>query len=113
MINTEDLSIQTKRFVALLEEASYYDAHEALEQIWFPLRHTPNLEVNFIRGCINAAVSFELMKRNRPHAALKPWDFYQKQRLHLSRLPAEHLRYYQRICATIDAIYFSLKEYHE
>ena len=45
-----------------LEEGRYYDAHEDLEQIWFPRRFEDDNEVKLWKGIINAAVCFELIK---------------------------------------------------
>ena len=65
-------------FVSCINEARYFDAHEALEEVWFPRRFEDNSEMKLIKGFINAAVSFELIKRGRPDASAKVWKNYEK-----------------------------------
>ncbi len=66
------------RYVECINEQRFYDAHEALEEIWFPRRFEENDEMKLIKGFINAAVSFELIKRGRPEASQKVWKNYEK-----------------------------------
>jgi len=73
-------------FLACLREQRYYDAHEVLEEIWFPVRADKTPEVLLLKGLINASVSFELQKRGRPHKAPGPWNVYLKYREHLPTL---------------------------
>lgn len=65
-------------FIRSLEEERYYDAHEDLEAIWFPRRFESNDEVLLWKGFINAAVSFELIKRGRLKPAETAWQTYRK-----------------------------------
>jgi len=65
-------------FVVCINEARYYDAHETLEKIWFPRRFDRTPEMNLIKGFINAAVSFEVIKRGRHKSAKKVWETYEK-----------------------------------
>jgi hypothetical protein len=66
------------QFVKQINETLYYEAHETLEQIWFPRRFEKDKEILLIKGFINAAVSFELIKRGRPEASNKAWKNYEK-----------------------------------
>jgi len=65
-------------FILCINEARYFDAHEALEEVWFPRRFEESAEMKLIKGFINAAVSFELIKRGRPKASSKVWKNYEK-----------------------------------
>jgi len=73
-------------FLACLEEERYYDAHEVLEAVWFPMRFEKTPEVLLLKGLINASVSFELYKRGRPHKAPGPWNVYMKYRVNLQQI---------------------------
>ena len=66
------------RFKKLLEKELYFEAHEALEEFWFPNRFNKTDEILLIKGFINAAVSFELKKRGRYKASLKPFSTFEK-----------------------------------
>lgn len=67
-----------EEYLKCLYAERFFDAHEALESIWFDRRFEQNDEIKILKGLINAAVSFELMKRNRPLAAQKVWKTYLK-----------------------------------
>lgn len=61
-----------------LKSELFFEAHEALEVLWFPRRFEDSYEVRLLRGFINAAVSFELIKRGKIEASKKPWSTYLK-----------------------------------
>nr|WP_275855651.1 DUF309 domain-containing protein [Sulfurimonas sp. MAG313] len=65
-------------YIVCINETRYFDAHETLEKIWFPRRFEKSPEMNLIKGFINAAVSFEVIKRGRPESAEKVWKTYEK-----------------------------------
>lgn len=71
---------QFNEYLKCLYEERFFDAHEALESIWFDRRFEISDEIKILKGFINAAVSFELIKRNRPQAAQKVWQNYLKYR---------------------------------
>ena len=77
---SKDYSSYIARFHLCLDEERFYDAHEALEEVWFPRRFEDDMEMKLIKGFINAAVSFELTKRGRPKPATKAWGNYEKYR---------------------------------
>jgi len=66
------------QFILYINETKYYEAHEALEEIWFPRRFEDNVEMKLIKGFINAAVSFELIKRGRPESSERVWKNFEK-----------------------------------
>jgi len=82
-------------FLACLNEERYYDAHEALEELWFPLRMQKTPEVLLLKGLINASVSFELHKRGRPHKASGPWSVYMKYREYLPQIGGQNPLYFE------------------
>jgi hypothetical protein len=81
-------------FLACLDEERYYDAHEALEALWFPVRCEKTPEVLLLKGLINASVSFELHKRGRAHKAAGPWNVYMKYRVHLTKIGGKNPLYF-------------------
>ncbi len=101
------ISIQNacRRFVRCIESAAYYEAHEALEALWFPRRFEGTDEVRLIRGYINASVAFELLERGRPVPAQRVWGTYLKYRPLLSRMPASTRETYQIVEKVLDAEY--------
>lgn len=87
-------------FALSLIEGRYYDAHEDLEPLWYPHRFEDNDEVRLWKGFINAAVSFELIKRGRTNASEIAWQTYLKYRVILDPLITPHKELY----VTIDAL---------
>ncbi|MCK9371939.1 MAG: DUF309 domain-containing protein [Sulfuricurvum sp.] len=65
-------------FLLSIREGRYYDAHEDFEVLWYPRRFEDNDEVRLWKGFINAAVSFELIKRERPGPSRTAWNTYRK-----------------------------------
>ena len=85
-----------EEFELCLVEERFYDAHEALEEIWFPRRFENSAEMSLLKGFINAAVSFELVKRQRIAQSKKVWKNYLKYRQLLFKTETQHLnRLYQ------------------
>ncbi len=95
MINTKNLEKEILKFIECLKQENFYDAHEALEILWFPLRKTPNDEVNLLRGYINASVSFELYKKGRFASSEKVWKNFIKYQLLVDMVPLVHQVHYR------------------
>ena len=98
------------KFLNCLEEERFYDAHEVLEQLWFPRRFENNDEMKLLKGYINAAVSFELLKRGRKDSAKKVYNSYLKYkdlRLHVSSLDTKQ---YEKIEKKIETIRISFDD---
>lgn len=74
----DEYDVLIDAFVKQVNEALFYEAHETLEQIWFPRRFEDDDEMRLIKGFINAAVSFELIKRGRPESSHRVWKNYEK-----------------------------------
>ncbi len=62
----------------LITQHKFFEAHEVLEEFWFPRRKDKTKEVLIVKGFINAAVSFELKKRGREKNSKKIWQVYLK-----------------------------------
>ena len=96
---------QMDAFRLCLDEQRFYDAHEALEEIWFARRFEDDDEMKLLKGLINAAVSFELYKRNRPLQSKKVWKNYLKYRPLLRKINPTSLNKYHQLCRHIETIH--------
>jgi len=92
-------------FIECLDEQRYFDAHEALEIVWFPRRFEDDNEVKLLKGFINAAVSFELAKRGKHEQSKKVWQNYLKYKELLHKTNSPHIKLYQQT-----AIYLESKQ---
>jgi hypothetical protein len=99
---SRDYTEYLEQFVCCLDEERFYDAHEALEVIWFPRRFEDDLEMKLIKGFINAAVSFELTKRGRPDSAAKVWTNYEKYRPLLDAFTSCNTPFYEALSIRIE-----------
>jgi hypothetical protein len=91
-------------FQACLREERFYDAHEVLEELWFPRRFEDNNEIKLLKGFINAAVSFELFKRGRRKQSKKVWYNYLKYRQLLFHVQSPYLNEYYKLSRSLDTI---------
>ncbi len=91
-------------FAHSLAEERYYDAHEDLESLWFPRRFEDDNEVKLWKGFINAAVSFELIKRGRREASERAWQNYLKYCELLGKFETEHYEMYVKIIKIIEKL---------
>jgi hypothetical protein len=96
-----------EEFMLCLNEKRYYDAHEALEEIWFPRRFEKDEEMLLLKGFINASVSLELHKLNRKIPSKKAWNTYLKYRPLLYKINSPYKNHYHFISRHLDAIYHS------
>ncbi len=98
--------VKIEEFKVCLNEERYYDAHEALEEIWFPRRFdTTDKEVMLLKGFINAAVSFELHKLSKIKQGKKIWMTYLKYRQLLFKVKSPYLNDYYQLSRVIEAKY--------
>ncbi|MDA7817926.1 DUF309 domain-containing protein [Sulfurimonas sp.] len=84
-------------FKDLLDESRFYDAHESLEEIWFPRRFEDDAEMKLLKGFINASVSFELIKKGRLESSDKVWKNYIKYIPLLDVVESEFKKDYESI----------------
>ena len=101
---SNDYTVYLDRFVLCLDEERFYDAHEALEEVWFPRRFEDDHEVKLIKGFINAAVSFELTKKGRPTPATRVWENYEKYRPLLEMFTSVNTPYYTRLSQRVEVL---------
>jgi len=84
-------------FYLFIKKCEYYEAHEVLEDVWFPRRFEKDEDILIIKGFINASVAFELVKKGRMEAAKKAWKVYLKYSPLLENSTSEHLLIYKEI----------------
>jgi len=99
---SKDYTEYLDRFVVCLEEERFYDAHEALEEVWFPRRFEDKEEMKLLKGFINAAVSFELTKRGRLDPATRAWKNYEKYRPLLDAFNSVNTSYYKVLALRLE-----------
>ena len=87
-----------------IDEKRYYDAHEAIEELWFPRRFEDSNELKLLKGFINAAVSFELIKRQRKKPSQRAWATYIKYRQLLYKIDSPLLNEYHQLARYVEAI---------
>ena len=90
-----------------LNEKRFYDAHEVLEEIWFPRRFEEDAEVKLLKGFINAAVSFELLKKRRIPQSKKVWLNYLKYRQLLFKVDSPYLNDYYQLSRKIEFLRYN------
>ena len=91
-----------KEFTLCIDEKRYYDAHEALEKIWYPRRFEDDNEVKLLKGFINASVCFELIKRGREKPSKRAWMNYLKYRPLLYKVESPFLNNYHMLARKIE-----------
>jgi len=91
-----------KDFSLCLDEERFYDAHEVLEEIWYPLRFEESNEIQLLKGFINASVSFELIKKGRIKQSKIPWLTYLKYRQFLFKTSSSKIQIYYNIFQSIE-----------
>jgi len=100
-----------EKYKTLIESEEYYNAHEALESLWFKRRFEESCEVKVLKGFINAAVSFELHKRKRTKQSKKVWKNYLKYRSKLFfSLPESKRAEYYALSRFVEKHHYSLKK---
>jgi hypothetical protein len=98
-----------EEFRKCLGEKRYYDAHESLEEAWFPRRFEDDDEVRLLKGFINASVSFELHKRGKIKQSKKVWLNYLKYRQLLFKVQTQELNEYYQLSLYIEKIKKDMK----
>ena len=96
-----------KEYRLCLDKKRYYDAHEAIEELWFPHRFEDENEIKLLKGFINAAVSFELIKKKREKPSQTAWKTYIKYRPLLYKVNSPFLNHYHAIARHIEKIKYT------
>ncbi len=65
-------------FMELIKNEDFYEAHEVLEDVWFPNRRSKEPKTLVLKGFINASVALELNRLGRVQNAQKVWKNYEK-----------------------------------
>ena len=68
MSKNEKLEGALIAYLGMIERGEYFEAHEVLEDVWYPMRKSRDDLANLLKGLINAAVAFEHIKRKKPGA---------------------------------------------
>lgn len=90
-------------FIKCLDEERFYDAHEVLEDAWYPKRFEKSAEVLLLKGFINASVSFELMKQGKIEPSKQVWKTYLKYRQLLFKTSSKEIQAYYQIFLHIES----------
>jgi hypothetical protein len=111
LTENHDLEGALKDFLQLLVSKEYFDAHEALEKAWHPLRKSNHPLKNLAKGLINAAICFEHLKRNRSEARRKASSVLKsfERHKHLCVEGIEEFELFKKSCKKIE----DLKEIHK
>jgi len=99
-----------REYTLCINEKRYYEAHEAIEALWFPRRFEESDELKLLKGFINAAVSFELIKRKREKPSQKAWATYLKYRPLLYKISSPYLNEYHTIARHIETLRYSQRK---
>ncbi len=67
-----------EQLIRNIKEEKFYEAHEDLEHFWKVLKKLDHPLKNLIKGYINGATAFELIKRGKMDAAKRVWATYEK-----------------------------------
>ena len=99
--------IKIDAFKKCLREERFYDAHEVLEELWFPRRFEASSEVKLLKGFINAAVSFELSKKGKIPQSKKVWQNYLKYRQFLFKVDSPYLNDYYKLSRKLEYLRYN------
>ena len=93
-------------FATCLREERFYDAHEALEALWFPRRFEKSDETQLLKGFINGAVALELLVyKKRVPQSKKVWNSYLKYRQLLFTIDSPYKNNYYQLSRYLETIY--------
>jgi len=98
-------------FKTLINQKLYYEAHEALEELWFPIRKTKTDYCLVLKGFINAAVSLELYKRNKCDQSKKIYLVYKKYVTRCRMAKIHNSNHYIKLQQFIDNKFKDIKYY--
>lgn len=97
-----------KKFTDLINNEKYYEAHEVLEDVWFPVRKNKDPDTLLLKAFINASVSFELNKRGKIPQAKKVWKNYEKYINNINICSQENFSYFKNIKSFLEDRYNQL-----
>lgn len=91
-----------KEFIQLIEDEKFYEAHEVLEEIWYPSRKQKDPDTLLLKAFINASVSFELQKRGKSSQAKRVWKNYEKYIDNIHICSEENFYHFKKIKAFLE-----------
>jgi len=92
----------TTDFINCLNEERFYDAHDVLEELWYPKRFDKSPETLLVKGFINASVSFTLIKKGKIKPSNIAWRTYLKYRQLLFKISSDKIQRYYKIFLHIE-----------
>jgi len=98
----DEYEVLINEFIEQINETLYFNAHETLEKIWFPRRFEDDPEMKLIKGFINAAVSFELIKKGRPDSSERVWKNYEKYKVLLKTFESPYMGRYEELSVFLE-----------
>jgi hypothetical protein len=73
-------------YLKQLNKKEFYEAHETIEEVWFPIRFNKNnLKVKIFKGLINAAVSFRLIQLDKVKQSKRPFNTFLKYSKYINK----------------------------
>ncbi len=66
------------QFIQDLREEAFADAHETMEQQWKAYKQQDHPLTKLLKGYINGATAFELVRRGKMEGAQRLWQTYEK-----------------------------------
>ena len=112
MILNDDLEGALKAYISCMNKKEYFEAHEALEEVWHPLRLKKHPLANLVKGLINAAIGFEHIKRNKKNVKSKAQRVMLSYERH-KHLCIKHIEYYSLFKASIEKVEVLKYKYSE
>jgi len=67
-----------KDFIKALDEERFSDAHEIMEKQWKEYKKKEHPLTKLLKGYINGATAFELVRRDKIDGAKRLWGVYEK-----------------------------------
>ena len=67
-----------QKFIKALNEEKFKDAHEIMEYQWKEYKKQNHPTTKLLKGFINGATAFELVKRGNIDGAYRLWSVYEK-----------------------------------
>jgi len=65
-------------FIRALDDERFADAHEIMEKKWKEYKKEDHPLTKLLKGFINGATAFELIKREKKDGAKRLWGVYEK-----------------------------------
>lgn len=65
-------------FIENLNNERFAEAHEVMEQQWKEYKKQAHPLTKLLKGYINGATAFELVRRDKMEGAIRLWEVYEK-----------------------------------